>query len=292
MKKERYVSKEIFGKMRSQLDYGLKRLERIFTALENAFDEESLKQIKEYCVRVIVVGPVRVGKSSLINAIFEWDGKNYEAGTDPFFPETELICPYRSASSYLVLYDTPGINDTMRRDADTLEKIRKHFAECDLILFLLPYEYQLGFYEKVFEIIIESCGIKVFKDHSVLCVTHSDLLRMKLRNARINTKNYTLTSYLKNYANTLNENIFARHRYSLKPADLMLVSISNDYEIDDLVIRLLEKVNDKGFWGLVRSIKKKRLADRFSAFKRRFTAWSNKALPAVMARAICALFGV
>ena len=82
-------------------------------------------------LRILVVGQVKAGKSSLINAMFGED----HAATD-IVPRTQFVEPYlleREGIQRAIILDTAGYDDTSE-PAGAFDQLRKHLLSCDLLL--------------------------------------------------------------------------------------------------------------------------------------------------------------
>ncbi len=111
--------------------------------LDEARQQEAMAQNEP--LRVLLVGQVKAGKSSLVNALF---GGQVQAATD-VLPATSRVTPYfvraPAGSSEearggelpdMILLDTGGYEDTSR-PKDFFSESQQHMRECDLVVLVL-----------------------------------------------------------------------------------------------------------------------------------------------------------
>jgi predicted GTPase len=82
-------------------------------------------------LRILVLGQVKAGKSSLINALFG----EMRAAVD-VLPTTRDVDPYvleRDGIRRAIIFDTAGYQDA-RRAGDALKELRQEILQCDLVL--------------------------------------------------------------------------------------------------------------------------------------------------------------
>ena len=94
-------------------------------------DSDRQRHLAEEPLRILVVGQVKAGKSSLINAMFG----EHRAATD-VVPRTQFVEPYlleREGIQRAIILDTAGYDDTSG-PADGFDQLRKHLLSCDLAL--------------------------------------------------------------------------------------------------------------------------------------------------------------
>ncbi len=100
--------------------------------------EEVKYRIKEEANKpfvVSVMGQTGVGKSSLINALFNTDLK-----TDPVRPcttEVERVKVKGESGYELWFYDLPGIGESTKADANYLEKYKQKLIESDIVVWTI-----------------------------------------------------------------------------------------------------------------------------------------------------------
>ena len=104
-------------------------LEMIRTELE-----KNLKEQRNKPFVVSVMGQTGVGKSSLINALFDTDLK-----VDPVRPATKKIEPIEKKTNghTLIFYDMPGIGESDQIDSTLLEDYRRHLRDSDVVLWAI-----------------------------------------------------------------------------------------------------------------------------------------------------------
>jgi predicted GTPase len=87
--------------------------------------------LAEEPLRVLVLGQVKAGKSSLVNALFG----EVRAAVD-IIPTTKHVTPYvleRDGIERAIILDTAGYEDVSRVE-DAFSQLRDHLLECDLVL--------------------------------------------------------------------------------------------------------------------------------------------------------------
>lgn len=113
---------------------------KIFVQVQEKYEAERLKP-----PTIVIIGPAGVGKSSTINALF---GTNLpvsdtKAGTsslvkvptstDKFFHPK----PVSGRKGNLILYDTPGISESLGKDEECKEMYRRILPECDVAVWVI-----------------------------------------------------------------------------------------------------------------------------------------------------------
>ncbi len=96
---------------------------------------EQVNAIKNKPFKVSIIGQTGVGKSSLLNALF-----NLQLKTDAVKPctkEIEEIPITNEQGSTLFFYDLPGIGESVGADAKYLQSYRTHLLESDVVLWAI-----------------------------------------------------------------------------------------------------------------------------------------------------------
>lgn len=106
-----------------------------FTTPESRADAEAAGEqadtLTQEPLRILVLGQVKAGKSSLVNALFG----EVRAAVD-IIPTTEYVTPYvleRDGIQRAILLDTAGYED-VNRAGDAFAQLREHLLKCDLVL--------------------------------------------------------------------------------------------------------------------------------------------------------------
>lgn len=92
---------------------------------------EQAQALSEEPLRMLVLGQVKAGKSSLVNALFG----EVKAAVD-IIPTTQHVTPYileRDGLQRAIILDTAGYED-VTRVGDAFSQLRDHLLECDLVL--------------------------------------------------------------------------------------------------------------------------------------------------------------
>jgi GTP-binding protein EngB required for normal cell division len=96
---------------------------------------EQIKAIQNKPLKVSIIGQTGVGKSSLLNALF-----NLKLKTDAVKPCTKEIeeIPITNKQGHtLFFYDLPGIGESTEADAKYLQHYRSHLLESDIVLWAI-----------------------------------------------------------------------------------------------------------------------------------------------------------
>lgn len=96
--------------------------------------EKTLREQRNKPFTVSVMGQTGVGKSSLINALF-----NTDLIVDPVRPATREITPVQKIANghKLIFYDMPGLGESDQMDAALIEKYRKQLIDSDVVLWAI-----------------------------------------------------------------------------------------------------------------------------------------------------------
>lgn len=98
-----------------------------------ASDEERTATLEEEPLRILILGQVKAGKSSVVNALF---GET-RAAVD-VVPRTRCVEPYlleRDGLRRAIILDTAGYEDAMQTAA-ALDQARDEIVKCDLVVFV------------------------------------------------------------------------------------------------------------------------------------------------------------
>lgn len=106
-----------------------------FTTPESRADAEAAglqeQSLTDEPLRMLVLGQVKAGKSSLVNALFG----EVRAAVD-IIPTTQYVTPYileRDGLQRAIILDTAGYED-VTRSGDAFTQLREHLLKCDLVL--------------------------------------------------------------------------------------------------------------------------------------------------------------
>lgn len=94
-----------------------------------------IQDIKNRPFKVSIIGQTGVGKSSLLNALFNLDLKT--DSVKPCTKEIEEIPITNKQGNKIFFYDLPGIGESTEADAKYLEDYRKHLLESDVVLWAI-----------------------------------------------------------------------------------------------------------------------------------------------------------
>ncbi len=118
--------------MNPEKDTGLtqEQVNQIAQEVSNAIKAEADKPLK-----VSIMGQTGVGKSSLLNALF-----NTKLKTDPIRPctkEIEQLSVKGNSGHELLFYDLPGIGESEEADKQYLEQYSEKLKESDVVLWAI-----------------------------------------------------------------------------------------------------------------------------------------------------------
>ena len=94
-----------------------------------------IKNIKNRPFKVSIIGQTGVGKSSLLNALFNLNLKT--DAVKPCTKEIEEIPITNKQGHTLFFYDLPGIGESTEADAKYLQSYRTHLLESDVVLWAI-----------------------------------------------------------------------------------------------------------------------------------------------------------
>ena len=122
----------VIFKMNPEKDTGLtqEQVNQIAQEVSNAIKAEADKPLK-----VSIMGQTGVGKSSLLNALF-----NTKLKTDPIRPctkEIEQLSVKGNSGHELLFYDLPGIGESEEADKQYLEQYSEKLKESDVVLWAI-----------------------------------------------------------------------------------------------------------------------------------------------------------
>ena len=265
--------------------FNLSRLERLIRKLEKHLPNNKLKRIIKYKGRVIILGKINVGKSTLINAVFDLDPSDkFGASVNPLFPETQKIREYRKGSECMVLYDTPGFAELQTIDQNAVRRMQWFIEKSDLIVILMPYEFDVASYEHPLKTLEDMGGESILSDRTVFAITKKDLLLKTLVKSKI-----PLREYKEDYASRMNRGILKNNKFKITPDDLHLVDIHHSDCLDEFVRTILLKVSDTGFAGLIEIIKRKEISDGRKKIFFKTLGWFKKVFSALLIAKLTAL---
>ena len=116
-----------------------------------------LSREKQQPLKVSIMGQTGVGKSTLINALF-----NTDLNTNPVRPATKEIIPIEPAlkdappGSRLIFYDLPGIGESKQADETYIAQYREKLFESDIVLWAVhadsrSFMFDIDAMHKVFD---------------------------------------------------------------------------------------------------------------------------------------------
>ena len=147
-------------------------------ALKNAINE---KFEGDEAVNILVFGKYKVGKSTLINSLF--DREDEPNDTPKFEPTTEDVhCNTLELHGVKFnMYDTPGLQDGVRSDAHYLEMVRDKCPKLHLLIYCTKINEPLRPDDKEALENVRSTFTKDFWQNLVVAMTHADQVKPATR---------------------------------------------------------------------------------------------------------------
>lgn len=198
----------------------------IYTALEQAIltsnftPEEKrdkiahLARTKRETVNILLVGASAVGKSSTINAMFNMEKAVVGEGVDP---ETKTMNSYELEN--LVLWDSPGLGDSIEADKKYMKMIRDKLNErdstgkalVDLVLVILDSSQKdLGTtYDCINNVLVPTLGKEEAAKRIIVALNQADMgLKGTHWNTELNAPDLVLTEFLEKKAESVARRLF------------------------------------------------------------------------------------
>ena len=198
----------------------------IYTALEQAIlasdftPEEKrdkiahLARTKREAVNILLVGATSVGKSSTINAMFNMEKAVVGEGVDP---ETKNMNSYELEN--LVLWDSPGLGDSVEADKKYMKMIKDKLNErdssgkalVDLVLVILDSSQKdLGTtYDCINQVLVPTLGKGEAAKRIIVALNQADMgLKGTHWNSELNAPDLVLTEFLEKKAESVGRRLF------------------------------------------------------------------------------------
>lgn len=134
------------------------------------------KEIKERPFRVAVIGQSGVGKSTTLNAVFGLN--NYTSDIAEGTTEIiEKVFPMRDGFN-LSIYDMPGLNNDIRKDAEYEELYKQILPGCDVIVYIInAHSRDLGEDCRILkDIVLPICNTNCLRDNLILAFNKIDTI--------------------------------------------------------------------------------------------------------------------
>lgn len=182
-----------------------------------------LLKIRGKKVNIMLTGATGSGKSSTINALFNMDVAKVGVGVDP---ETDIISRYRLDN--LIVWDTPGLGDSVENDERITRDIIKKLNELDeelnpvidmVVVILDASSKDLGTsYDLINKVLIPCLGKEAAKERILIALNQSDVAMKGTHwNAEANEPDDVLKEFLKKKAESVQKRIKEGTGLDIKP---------------------------------------------------------------------------